>query len=331
MASCEAPIEVDCSAAGAALGELVVRIRGTSRDGQIIRLGSAKCAIGSGPQCTLRLHARGVRPLHCLVVRGSHATVVRRWSADTRLNGRTFTDAELQPGDRLGIGTLELEVMNTSAVVGATESGEVSLQTPDSVDRLVDELARQEKELSERAEQIDARCREFEDRLRQFEQQQETWQAEREQLEQQLTRRSEELDARLAGLESQEQVLAEQHEALERQQDKWQAERSDESIGATARQRTSKEEVTFEEPPEQAPVDLTDVLEKTGAAEPSPDDGSGVSNDASSWTTIYSTSSGDGGIDDLAVSGSGRYVRMYGTTRGTAWGYSLWEFEVYAN
>lgn len=55
-----------------------------------------------------------------------------------------------------------------------------------------------------------------------------------------------------------------------------------------------------------------------------------VSDDASSWTTIYSTSSGNGGTDDLSVSGSGRYVRMYGTTRGTVWGYSLWEFEVYA-
>jgi endo-1,4-beta-D-glucanase Y len=31
----------------------------------------------------------------------------------------------------------------------------------------------------------------------------------------------------------------------------------------------------------------------------------------------------------LTLSGSGRYVRVYGTARGTAWGYSLWEFEVY--
>jgi len=28
----------------------------------------------------------------------------------------------------------------------------------------------------------------------------------------------------------------------------------------------------------------------------------------------------------LNISGSGRYVRMYGTTRATQWGYSLWEF-----
>ncbi|HEX6739208.1 MAG TPA: carbohydrate-binding protein, partial [Vicinamibacteria bacterium] len=54
-----------------------------------------------------------------------------------------------------------------------------------------------------------------------------------------------------------------------------------------------------------------------------------VSNDASAWTTVYSTTTGAGGINDVAVSGSGRYVRMNGTQRGTAWGYSLWEFQVY--
>jgi hypothetical protein len=54
-----------------------------------------------------------------------------------------------------------------------------------------------------------------------------------------------------------------------------------------------------------------------------------VSNDAVNWTSIYSTANGDGGVDDLAVAGTGRYVRMYATVRGTQWGYSLWEFEVY--
>ncbi len=54
-----------------------------------------------------------------------------------------------------------------------------------------------------------------------------------------------------------------------------------------------------------------------------------ISADGSSWTDVHSTTSGDGGIDDLTVSASGRYVRMYGTRRGTPYGYSLWEFEVY--
>ncbi|GIG00012.1 discoidin domain-containing protein [Catellatospora citrea] len=56
-----------------------------------------------------------------------------------------------------------------------------------------------------------------------------------------------------------------------------------------------------------------------------------VSNDNSSWTTVSSTTTGNGGVDDLAVSGSGRYVRINGTARATQWGYSLWEFDVYGS
>lgn len=55
-----------------------------------------------------------------------------------------------------------------------------------------------------------------------------------------------------------------------------------------------------------------------------------VSANTNSWTTIYSTTTGLGGIQDLTgLSGTGRYVRMYGTVRGTTYGYSLWEFQVY--
>jgi hypothetical protein len=54
-----------------------------------------------------------------------------------------------------------------------------------------------------------------------------------------------------------------------------------------------------------------------------------VSNDAATWTDLYSTTTGTGGVQNLTVNGSGRYVRFYGTARGTAYGYSLWEFQVY--
>jgi hypothetical protein len=54
-----------------------------------------------------------------------------------------------------------------------------------------------------------------------------------------------------------------------------------------------------------------------------------TSNDGNTWTTIFSTTSGNGGIDDITVTGSGRFVRMNGTARGTQWGYSLFEFEVW--
>jgi hypothetical protein len=55
-----------------------------------------------------------------------------------------------------------------------------------------------------------------------------------------------------------------------------------------------------------------------------------TSADGSTWTPIYSTTAGTGGTQTLNVSGTGRYIRMYGTARGTPYGYSLWEFQVYA-
>jgi hypothetical protein len=56
-----------------------------------------------------------------------------------------------------------------------------------------------------------------------------------------------------------------------------------------------------------------------------------VSNDNSTWTSIFSTTTGTGGNQTLNISGSGRYIRMLGTTRATQWGYSLWEFQVFAS
>ncbi|WFF05063.1 discoidin domain-containing protein [Micromonospora sp. WMMD1076] len=56
-----------------------------------------------------------------------------------------------------------------------------------------------------------------------------------------------------------------------------------------------------------------------------------TSTDGATWTTVFSTTNGDGGTDDLTVSGTGRYVRVYGTARATGYGYSLWEFQVYGS
>ncbi|HVK24342.1 MAG TPA: family 20 glycosylhydrolase [Actinokineospora sp.] len=56
-----------------------------------------------------------------------------------------------------------------------------------------------------------------------------------------------------------------------------------------------------------------------------------VSTDNATWTDVYTTTTGDGGVDDLTgLYGSARYVRMQGTSRATVHGFSLWEFEVFA-
>ncbi len=55
-----------------------------------------------------------------------------------------------------------------------------------------------------------------------------------------------------------------------------------------------------------------------------------TSADGNTWSTAFSTTTGDGGIDDITFTArNARYVRMLGTTRGTPYGYSLWDFAVY--
>jgi beta-glucanase (GH16 family) len=54
-----------------------------------------------------------------------------------------------------------------------------------------------------------------------------------------------------------------------------------------------------------------------------------TSNDNVNWTKIYGTAAGPGFKETLNITGTGRYVRMYGTQRNTPYGYSLWEFQVY--
>ena len=54
-----------------------------------------------------------------------------------------------------------------------------------------------------------------------------------------------------------------------------------------------------------------------------------TSANGTAWTTVHTTANGTGGTQTIPVTGSGRYVRMYGTARGTGYGFSLWEFQVH--
>lgn len=56
-----------------------------------------------------------------------------------------------------------------------------------------------------------------------------------------------------------------------------------------------------------------------------------VSDDGQAWTTVHAVTDGTGAVDTAEAGGSGRYVRVLGTERGTGWGYSLYEFGVYAD
>ena len=55
-----------------------------------------------------------------------------------------------------------------------------------------------------------------------------------------------------------------------------------------------------------------------------------ISRDGAGWSDVYATDSGNGGTDDLKrLTGSGRYLRVLATVRGTPYGYSLWEMQAY--
>ncbi len=55
-----------------------------------------------------------------------------------------------------------------------------------------------------------------------------------------------------------------------------------------------------------------------------------TSADGASWTDLRSVRAADGGVDDLTdLRGAGRYLRILGVQRGTAFGYSLWEVQVF--
>jgi hypothetical protein len=56
-----------------------------------------------------------------------------------------------------------------------------------------------------------------------------------------------------------------------------------------------------------------------------------VSLDKENWERVYTEKKGDGKIDEITIEpAKARYVRLKGIRRATEWGFSLWEFEVYA-
>ena len=55
-----------------------------------------------------------------------------------------------------------------------------------------------------------------------------------------------------------------------------------------------------------------------------------ASADNTNWTTLYHKTNGTGGTDNLTgLSGVGRYLKMQGVKRGSGYGYSFWEFQVF--
>ena len=95
-------------------GQMTLRVSAPGQEGRVVQIRSAKCTIGSAAGCTLRIRARGVGALHCWILRGQSATIVRRLHGPATLNGGTFEEAALNRGDRLRIGSVELELVEAN-------------------------------------------------------------------------------------------------------------------------------------------------------------------------------------------------------------------------
>ena len=182
------------------------RFRGGQRDGQVIRVNVSKCTIGSAPDATLRLVCPGVQPIHCLILRGSGGTAIRRMSPDTFLNRQPFTDARLQPGDCLRVGPIEFEVLGDSQ--STSRGTETSLSTTRIVaDRMREELEEartaweQQRDLER--QRLDDISQELDERARQLEINEETQRAENNDREAQLQEELETARTQLGELQTQ--------------------------------------------------------------------------------------------------------------------------------
>jgi hypothetical protein len=198
----------------AATGDLVLRIAGSSRDGQIVRLTSAKCTIGAGPHCTLRLRMPGVAPLHCLILRGRAGSVIRRLGADTRLNRHSFTDATLSPGDRVGVGPIELEVVSVGIPTPANDQIPSPCEQQDSWQA---EQAEARRQVDRDRNAVEVLRAELESQRNALSEERRQWEAQRAELAAQSEVESQRTAVRLAEAESERQWLDQQRQQWEAQ------------------------------------------------------------------------------------------------------------------
>ncbi|WP_331351020.1 cellulase family glycosylhydrolase [Cellvibrio sp. UBA7671] len=55
-----------------------------------------------------------------------------------------------------------------------------------------------------------------------------------------------------------------------------------------------------------------------------------ISSDNVNWTNLFSKTNGSGGVENISITGQGRYLRINMTTKANpAWGYSLWDIAIF--
>lgn len=100
----------------------VFMVVGSSQHGKIFRLHSRTITVGSSHQCTLRLLANGIKPFHCVVIRGERHVIYRSCQGVVSRNGIPFPEGCLAPGDVLSAGPVNLMLLDAERVPPAAQS-----------------------------------------------------------------------------------------------------------------------------------------------------------------------------------------------------------------
>ncbi|MGQ9564102.1 MAG: hypothetical protein ACUVTH_11280 [Thermogutta sp.] len=116
--------------------ETTLVVAGSSHDGKMIRVKGRVIAIGSSPHATLRLAAKGIKPVHALLIRGRVRTLFRAQNAEVTLNEQLSQEGMVQPGDILGIGPVRLIFIPGDTPCSTPNCPEVNRET-----NTVDEFA----------------------------------------------------------------------------------------------------------------------------------------------------------------------------------------------
>jgi|GEM_PF-6435969 len=242
------------------LAPLQLAFVGGPRDGQSIRISAAKCTIGSTEQATLRLVCKGVHPTHCMILRGSGGTIVKRMSEDTYLNDKSFEEAELNDNDELTIGPLRFRVLN---------SEHIAVSTPGTVAAAV-ASAGTSSEANSEADQLRQRCDELMSQLEALQQERgadapiENQVAEQSSIEQPVAEEpNDELEQRLMELEA----------ARERDQQELEAKRAEiEAAQVEAQQARDALDAMQQQQQDEAATDVASALGVEAYQQPEPEE-----------------------------------------------------------
>ncbi len=78
-----------------------------------MRLNTARCTLGSGDGCTVRLADSSLRPMHAVVLRDANRVLLRAYTVPIEVNGHLTGESFLHLGDTFVLGSYEFELVES--------------------------------------------------------------------------------------------------------------------------------------------------------------------------------------------------------------------------